>query len=468
MISQNKWFSTSILLLSLTSSLPAFAQEQMLGAIDPPASTSTVERVIDPSEYTLGSGDRLRIDIFQAKDYSGEYAVVTDGTITLPLLGNIKVKGLTIAQTTNLLKRKYADYLKVPVVTVILSKPRPLKIAIAGEIDRPGSYEIALEDDLQYPSVSDLMELAGGITTAADVRQVQIRRVINGKNEVLTANLWDFIQQGNKDEDLTLQDGDTIYVPTVDQINVAETPMLASANFGIQPVESLNVAVVGEVYRPGTHKIESKLDKENPHPTLPRLSEAITQAGGIKPLADVRNVEVHRLTRTGTQQVINVDLWAMLQSGDTNKDVVLQKGDTIIIPKADKLDSSEVSTLSSATFSPATIRVNVVGEVKKPGPIEVPPNTPLNNAILAAGGFDMERADIQTVDLIRLNPDGTVSKQKIRIDLAKDISDANNPTLQNEDVIMVERSTQTTVSDRIQTIFKPFGSILSIFRFFAF
>ncbi|PSF38653.1 sugar ABC transporter substrate-binding protein [Aphanothece hegewaldii CCALA 016] len=469
MITQNtfaaQWFSTSLLLLSLTLPLPAFAQ-QTVSAVSQPV--EEVKRVLDPSEYTLGSGDRLRIDIFQAKDYSGEYSVVADGTVTLPLIGNTKVKGLTIAQTTNLISRKYAEYLKVPVVTVILSKPRPLKIAISGEIDRPGSYEVALKEDLQYPSVSDLMELAGGVTTTADVRQVQIRRVISGKNQVLTANLWDFIQQGNQEEDLTLQDGDSIYVPTVDQIDVTETPMLASANFGIQPVDSLNVAVVGEVYRPGTHKIEARRDTENARPELPRLSEAITQAGGIKPLADIRNVEVRRLTRTGTQQVISVNLWELLQSGDTNKDVVLQKGDTIIIPKAEKLETSEVGTLSAASFAPKTIRVNVIGEVKKPGALDVPPNTPLNNAILAAGGFDMERADHQTVDLIRLNPDGTVIKQKIRIDLSKDISDANNPVLRNEDVIVVERSRQTAASDGLQTILKPIGSFFSIFRFFGF
>lgn len=472
MISQNtfrcQWFSSSLIWLSLTLQLPALAQQQTLSAISQPV--PTVERVLDPSEYTLGSGDRLRIDIFQAKDYSGEYSVVTDGTVTLPLVGNIKVKGLTLAQTTKLLSKQYAEYLKVPAVTVILSKPRPLKIAIAGEIDRPGSYEVTLKDDLQYPSVSDLLELAGGITTTADVRQVQIRRVISGKNQVLTANLWDFIQQGNKEEDITLQDGDTVFIPTVDQIDVTETPMLASANFGIKPVDSLNVAVVGEVYRPGTHTIESKQDNNNPnhHPELPRLSEAITQAGGIKPLADIRNVEVHRLTRTGTQQVISVNLWDLLQSGDTNKDIVLQKGDTIMIPKAEKLDSSEAGTLAAATFAPKTIRVNVVGEVKKPGVLEVPPNTPLNNAILAAGGFDMERADVKTVDLIRLNPDGTVNKQKIQIDLSKDIGNATNPILRNEDVIVVERSMQTTASDRLQTIFRPIGSFFSLFRFFGF
>jgi polysaccharide export outer membrane protein len=470
----NIYISTpvTLLFLALSSlSLPAVAQQQAISAISEPV--LEVERVLDPSEYTLGSGDRLRIDIFQAKDYSGEYSVVTDGTVTLPLIGNIKVKGLTLAQATKLLSKRYGEYLKVPVVTVILNKPRPLKIAIAGEIDRPGSYEVSLEEDLQYPSVTDLLELAGGITTTADVRQVQIRRVINGKNEILTANLWDFIQQGNKEEDLTLQDGDTVFIPTVDQIDVTETPMLASANFGIQPVDSLNVAVVGEVYRPGTHTIESKQNnndnqEQNDHSDLPRLSEAITQAGGIKPLADIRNVEVHRLTRTGTPQIISVNLWDLLQSGDTNKDVVLQKGDTIMIPKANQINSSEAGTLATASFAPKSIRVNVVGEVKKPGVLEVPPNTPLNNAILAAGGFDMERADVKTVDLIRLNSDGTVNKQKIRIDLSKDIGGSTNPILLNEDVIVVERSMQTTASDRLQTIFKPIGSFFSIFRFFGF
>jgi polysaccharide export outer membrane protein len=429
-----------------------------------------VERILDPSEYTLGSGDRLRVDIFKAKDYSGEYSVLADGTVTLPLVGKVKVKGLTLAQTTDLLSRKYGDYLKVPVVTVLLSKPRPLKITISGEIERPGSYEVALKEDLQFPSVTDLLELAGGITTAADIRQVQIRRVVNGQDRVLAANLWDFIQQGSSSEDVTLQDGDSIFIPTAANINVAETPMLASANFGIKPVVSLDVAVVGEVYRPGTHKIErtnSENDVNAPL-KLPRLSEAIAEAGGIKPLANIRAIEVRRLTRTGSQQTINVDLWALLQSGDTNKDIVLQQGDTIVVPQADRLDKSEISVLSSASFAPKTMRVNVVGEVKQPGSIEVPPNTSLNHAILAAGGFDMERADVQTVDLVRLNPDGTITKQKIRVDLTQDVSTENNPALRNEDVIVVERSRQTTASDRLQTIFRPLGTVFGFMRFFGF
>ncbi|MGH2414782.1 MAG: polysaccharide biosynthesis/export family protein, partial [Microcystaceae cyanobacterium] len=335
------------------------------------------------------------------------------------------------------------------------------------EVDHPGSYEVTFKEDLQFPSVTDLLELAGGITASADIRQVQIRRVVQGREQMLTANLWEYLQQGSRSQDITLQDGDTIFVPTTDKIALSETSQLADANFGIQANDPLKVAVVGEVYRPGTYKMGSEKDSGTDTPELPRLTEAITLAGGIKPLADIRRVEVRRLTRTGLQQTINVDLWELLQTGDTSADVILQKGDTIVIPKAAKLDPTEASVLASASFAPATIRVNVVGEVKKPGVVEVPPNTPLNNAVLAAGGFDLERADTDSVQLIRLNPDGTVTKRDIAVDLAKGINEENNPALRSDDVIVVGRSGSTSATDGLGTILKPLGYVFPILRLFG-
>ena len=462
------WHLPLVGILSLCPVVPTLAQST------PPA-PSTSNPATSETDYTLGAGDRLRVDVFQVEDFSGEYLVLVDGTVSLPLAGRLQAEGKTIPELSELISQKYAQYLKRPVVTVSLLTPRPLKMAIAGEVNNPGSYNITLNEEGQFPSVTDLIQQAGGITTAADVRQVQIRRSLNGREQVLNVNLWELLVQGNLAQNVTLRDGDTVIIPTNNNINAAETRQLADASFGIRSDQPVNVAVVGEVYRPGSYQIEpERLNQNNNNNNTtssravpPRLSQAIAQAGGIKPLANIRQVEVRRLTRSGTEQTLNVNLWQLLRDGDTNEDVILQEGDTIVIPTAENLDPSEAESLASASFSPSTVRVNVVGEVKEPGVVEVPPNTPLNQAILAAGGFDDRRANKGEVQLIRLNPNGTVSKREIEIDLAADINEENNPTLRSSDVVVVGRSGLAQVSDTVGTVLAPIGSTFSIFRLFG-
>jgi polysaccharide export outer membrane protein len=176
----------------------------------------------------------------------------------------------------------------------------------------------------------------------------------------------------------------------------------------------------------------------------------IQLAGGITQSADVRNIEIHRAQSTNTgkelPRVEKVDLWQLLQRGDSTQDFLLRDGDSIIVPTATALSNQEITELATASFSPTQITVNVVGEVAAPGAVQVPPNTPLNQALLAAGGFN-RRAKKRSVDFVRLNPDGTVSKRSIAIDLAQGINEKNNPPLRNNDIIVVNRSGLAGLSD---------------------
>ncbi|ERT07962.1 SLBB domain protein [Lyngbya aestuarii BL J] len=155
-------------------------------------------------------------------------------------------------------------------------------------------------------------------------------------------------------------------------------------------------------------------------------------------------------------------MWELLQSGDINQDPFLQEGDTIVIPTASEIDPEEVEALATASFSPETINVNVVGEVVDPGILQVPPNTPLNQAILAAGGFDSIRARKQEVELIRLNPDGSVTQENLTIDLAQGINDQNNPILRNNDIVVVSRSGLSRFGDATSEFFRPVRDIITL------
>ncbi|MEG3436343.1 SLBB domain-containing protein [Pannus brasiliensis CCIBt3594] len=437
-----------------------------------PATGNVLPTPIDPGEYSLGSGDKVRITVFQVADLSGEYLVLPDGTLSLPLIGSVKVKDMTLTQASQAISKRYTAYLKRPVVTVSLLSPRPMQIAVAGEVNGPGTYTISLEQTQKAPLLTDLIRKAGGLTTVADIGQVQIRRNVNGQDRLLQANLWDLIQKGDQTQDIVLKDGDSILVPTKKNVDVAQTRQLADANFGIDSNRELNVTVVGEVNRPGAYRLTpTTVTSSDPNAggtrrQPARLTQAIQQAGGIKPLANIREIQVYRYNRDGSRQMIPVDLWKLLQEGDINADLLLQEGDTISIPTATAISPEESATIASASFSPATIRVKVVGEVKQPGVIEVPPNTPLNQAILTAGDFDKRRADQSKVELIRLNPNGTVTKRTISVDFAQGINEAKNPTLQNNDVIVVDRNGLAATTDTIGTIVSPIGSVLGLFNFF--
>jgi polysaccharide biosynthesis/export protein len=533
-------------------------------------SSSLKQASLRSTPYLLGPGDRLRIDVFNVPQYSGDYLILSDGTINLQVIGKISIVGLTLDQAEALISQQYARYLQRPLVTLNLTAPRPLQIAVSGEVKRPGSYTISAQDGSQFPQLTQALQLAGGITQAADIGRVQLTRatgdrvnldlwaltengylsedpvlmdgdsifipkatridsersrqlastsfsppagepvrvVIAGEvqrpgpytvpiqegsqfprltqalqlaggikqsadigqvqliraatGEAITLNLWELTQLGgNLNDDPILLEGDSIFVPTATSIDPAQTRQLASTSVAPAASTPIPVVVVGEVFRPGAYTVNNETGTEPP-----TLTRAIDLAGGITDIADVRRVELRRLTQDGLQS-IEVNLWELLTSGDVSQDVILQAGDTIAIPTAREVDPTEIAALASASFSPDAIQVNIVGEVRRPGLIQVPPNTPLNQALLAAGGFNPIRAKTNSVVLVRLNPNGTVSRQRIEIDFEQGVDPEENPVLRNNDVVVVNRSIVTTVADTAGEILRPVGNFFSFLNFFS-
>ncbi|MBE9203012.1 polysaccharide biosynthesis/export family protein [Synechocystis salina LEGE 06099] len=429
------------------------------------------------SEYTLGPGDRLRVDVFQVQELSGEYQVLVDGTIGFPLIGTVRVIGLTIPELNQLLASQYAKYIRRPLVTAILTSPRPLNITLSGEVNSPGVYALAIEGGQKFPTLTQVIQQAGGLTPVSDISRVQLRRQKGNYQETYSINLWELLREGNSRQNVTLRDGDIVVIPSKTATDPREVRQLADANFGIRFEQEINVAVIGEIFRPGSYKISpgirassisevggsgggggSSLNVENTQPV--RLTQAIQEAGGIKSQADIRNVEVRRENRDGNFELIVVNLWELLDEGNLDKDVILQNGDVITVPQAKELSPNEFEAIATANFSPRSITVNVVGEVRGGGALQLQPNSTLNQAILAAGSFDPIRADKASVDLIRLNPDGTVTRLNIAPDFSLNISSDRNPTLRNNDVVLVNTSGLTQATDTLRELFSPIGALL--------
>lgn len=426
------------------------------------------------SAYRLGGGDIINIDILGVPEYSGEYQIPAGGVIDLPLVGSVNLKGLTITEANNAISAKYANILKRSVVAVKLKASRPFNIWISGEVNRPGSYAVALKSGVgqnpgtQYPTVLQAIEQANGITLAADIRQIKIRRPQRGNKEiVINVNLWEMLRSGNSSQDITLRDGDSIFIPSTQSIDLEETRQIATTIFAISIDQPRNVTVVGEVERPGAYVVRGGDTGADFNVSgQPTVTRAIQLAGGIKPLADIHNIQLRRQTRVGIIQTVNLDLWKLLQSGDINQDAILQQGDMIVIPTAPKIESGEAPELAAASFAPDQIEVSVVGEVRQPGQVNVPPNTTLNQAILKAGGFNRSRAKRNSVELIRLNLNGTVSRQIVVVDFASGVNEEINPILRQNDVVVVNRNGIAALSDTLSTTFEFGINTLSVLRFF--
>lgn len=413
--------------------------------------------------YTLGGGDNIRIDVFDLPQFSGEYQIPAGGVIQLPLVGNISLQGRTLEEAANVISAAYERFLKRPLITVSLLAARPLNIWVSGEVTRPGSYSLPLNSgggnrpSVQFPTLVEALEKAQGVTLSADIRKIQLRRNSGlGPQEVITFDLQEFLETGNVSQDITLRDGDAIFVPTATNVNLANVRQLAETSFATSIDQPRTVGVWGEVNRPGMYVVlggNTTVDIRNGG--LPTVTRVIQLAGGIKPEADIRRVQIRRLTKSGAEQIFYVDLWQMLQVGDINQDVIVQNGDTIVVPTVTVLNPAEISKIAESSLSPVTIQVSVVGEVRNPGVLRVPPNTTLNQALLTAGGFNPGRAHRDSVELVRLNNDGTVSQRRVPIDFSKNINEQTNPLLRNNDIIVVRRTGLIKTVDSVNAALNP-------------
>ena len=460
-----------LLLLTANIAISPIATAQVPNESETPSNAFAPLMGFEPVDgYVLGAGDQIRVEVFRLPDYSGDYEVLVNGTLNLPMVGQVLVANLTLEQAAEVISQAYAQRLRRPIVNVFLVNPRPLRIGIAGEVAHPGAYTLQREGT-QFPSLVSALEAAGGITQSADLREIVIQRAAGGgSQQTIVADLWRFLETGDLLYNIALRDGDTIVIPTREGFDRGESLQLAAASFAADESRPLNVAVVGEVFRPGPYTVTGTARTgEAGSPggsgntnTPPTVTRAIQVAGGIKPEANIREVEVYRRTRNGGEQTIDVNLWKLLTNGDIAEDIVLQEGDTVFVPQAETLLPEEIAEFTAASFSPDTIRVNVVGEVERPGVLEVPPNTPLSQGVLAAGGFN-NRASRGVVDLVRLNANGTATRSSVPVDFAEGIDEEMNPLLRNNDIIIVRRSASASFADALNTLVTPLGRAFSLF-----
>ncbi len=367
--------------------------------------------------YLLGVGDEVQVSVFNASDYSGEFSVLPGGVLNIPLVGEILVEGLTLQQASDDVSARISEYVRRPRVTISLLEARPLQVAIAGEVNRPGSYTLSDEGENSSatPTLTQAISMAGGITQSADIRQVLVQRRFPTASRAAS-------QAASQTASLsTRQSGSQTVRQSTDQAST------------FSEVSSFN-------------------DASTPN-------EVTTFNVGSSRAVDVYVAD-------DSSGAITVNLWQLLQEGQIEADLPLQRGDRIFIPTATALSPEESLELASASFSPAAVTVNVVGEVESPGAISLPPNPSLNQAILSAGGFN-RRARRNSVSLIRLNEDGTATQQEIDIDFESGVNLENNPFLQPNDTVVVRTGGLYRATDTLGTVLSPLNSGFGLLRLFG-
>jgi polysaccharide export outer membrane protein len=172
---------------------------------------------VDPSTYRIGPEDTLAIAVWQNEDLTRTVPVRPDGRISLPLVNDVQVAGLTPMEVRELLRERLAEYAPDAEISVIVAEVNSFKVSVMGKVQRPDRYL------LKGPTtVLDVLALAGGFQDFANEEKVVVLRpepfFVQGRQAGQTfrriyVNYKKVIAAGGETENFTLEPGDIVVVP---------------------------------------------------------------------------------------------------------------------------------------------------------------------------------------------------------------------------------------------------------------
>jgi polysaccharide biosynthesis/export protein len=241
-------------------------------------------------DYLLGPEDVIEITVWGHQDLQRQVAVSLDGTITFPLIGEVKAAGRSVQALEKILAAKLSDgYLVKPQVTINVKDYKSQKVYIMGEVKNPGTYPVTKKNDLLFT-----LSLAGGFTPNAGNevmivrprdgggKPISIEEARNRRDTIIRVNLKDALD-GDVSQNAVIQNGDTI--------TVQKMPFFF---------------VLGEVKNPGKYNLEDGTT----------VLTGISMAGGLTPKAAENRSRIVREV-AGKKEEIRVKLNDLVQSGDT-------------------------------------------------------------------------------------------------------------------------------------------------------
>lgn len=162
------------------------------------------------SDYRLSGADLLEITVLGEKDLDRQVRVSQSGTITFPLVGSVKVGGLTSAEAEATLAAQLREYLKSPQVTVFVKEYGNKKVFVFGQVAKPGAIELPTETKM---TVLEAISQAGGFTPIAAPDRTRVVRLVDGKSQSFVVEVSAITKRGEKKKDLSLEPNDIVFIP---------------------------------------------------------------------------------------------------------------------------------------------------------------------------------------------------------------------------------------------------------------
>ena len=232
------------------------------------------------NEYRLGSGDVVRINVYQNPDLTLETRVTEAGIVSYPLLGAIRLGGLTVTAAERLVADglRSGNFVKQPQVTLVVLQVRGNQAGVLGQVNRPGRYPIEVAD----MRLTDLLAMAGG-TAQGGADTVVVTGTRNAQPYRIEVDLPTVFAPGGAGQDILIVNGDTVWVDR-------------------QPL----VYIYGEVQRPGPMRLERGMT----------LMQSLATGGGLTQRGTEKGIRVHRKGADGKVQVITPALDDKMLDGD--------------------------------------------------------------------------------------------------------------------------------------------------------
>jgi polysaccharide export outer membrane protein len=233
------------------------------------------------ADYVLGVGDVVRITVYQNPDLSLETRINEGGTVSYPLLGTVKLGGLSITDAEKKIATglKDGNYLKQPQVTMLLMSGKSNQVSVLGLVNRPGRYPL----EAGSSKLSEVLAVAGGIVAGSGSDVVVVSGLRGGKPFRKEIDFPKVFASTGSEDDFGLENGDSIWVDRAPQIYM-----------------------YGEVQRPGAQILLRDTT----------LLQALASAGGLTLRGTERGIRIHRRDESGQTKVIQLDMNDKLRAND--------------------------------------------------------------------------------------------------------------------------------------------------------
>ena len=171
---------------------------------------SGIEQLRISNDYLLQPGDLLEVKVYMEENMDRTLRISANGTITFPLVGNIRVGGMSVAAAENALSKELKRYIKNPQISMLIQEYGNKTVYILGQVQKPSAVEIPPEKPL---TVLEAITSVGGFTDIAAPSKVKVLRMDNGNQKAIDVDITQITKYGNKSLDINLMPGDVVFVP---------------------------------------------------------------------------------------------------------------------------------------------------------------------------------------------------------------------------------------------------------------